>query len=269
MNIDAAYAIARKAIANVLAGRAADGATPLNKTIPFPRDEDMQFKAGIKLAQLIMHLGPIADDATLTQLTAKLLAHMAKDGYLDRGTVYPLADLVKALCENPTLIGSRAGFGTILRNFRATRANELSWAARAPASPRRLLWSQPPFSLTEVTHPRHLREDALTLHHCLADEFDNDLLNRLERPASRSEKLFALKYWQGIEQREIRILTLLQDDIPAVTIEYRVREKIVSRIQGRHPLAVDHHLIAPLREALHHLAEEMPVRAIHGLPTHH
>jgi hypothetical protein len=266
MKIDAAYDIARKAITNVLAGRTADGAAPLGTAIPFPRNEDMQFKAAIKLAQLIIHLGAIADDKALTQLTTKLLAHMAKQGYLDLGAQYPLTDLVKALRENPKLIGSRAGFARILAQQRVALTNILTAPAAAPVTPRRVLWQDPPFALTEVTHPRHLREDGLALRHCTANLYDLDLIAGLERPPTPREKLFALSYWRDIEGGRLRMLTLMEEGEPRLTIEYNTALQRITHIQGRRRLEHDSPLLQPLCRALTHFRRATPVRGISGLP---
>src|SRR5690606_12639443 len=103
---------------------------------------------------------------------------------------------------------------------------------------------------TEMTHPRHLIEDGRTLHHCTANRFDHDFINRLPRRPNKNEAPFALSYWQHIVDGRSRFFSFMRDDVPVLTIEYSVRPANICHIQGLAPLLPSSSLLPPLCRAL-------------------
>lgn len=83
-----------------------------------------------------------------------------------------------------------------------------------------------------MTHPRHLIEDGRKLHHCTANRFDHDFINRLRRRPNKSEAPFTLSYWQHIVDGRSRFFAFMRDGAPVLTIEYAVRPANISHIQG-------------------------------------
>lgn len=260
-------AIAYSAVGNVLSGLTADGAAQFPRAVPFPRSPVMVGLSFEFLAQILAGLEPLESDE-LTLLTAKFLAYVGKSGMTSREFLrWSSADaIIRALQADRSLIRSRAGIATILKHYHKRCANSLSALAAAPITPRRTLWAAPPFSLREATHPHHLRVDGLTLHHCTARLTDWDLLSGLERPPAPREALFALKYWREIEAGVIRILTLMENDTPLVTIEYAIVSRRISHMQALRPISVDDDFFPHLCRALHHFCKTTPVSRINYLP---
>ncbi|WP_072387123.1 hypothetical protein [Hyphomicrobium sp. CS1BSMeth3] len=261
---------AYKAIRNVLAGLDAEGAAPITAKIPFSRHIDRRVIAAQILARLIAQLGHVYRQHHLTWLTVKLLAHLCKHHTEEplRANDLPTAPIAEALIAKPSLIGGRAGFDHILRHFTATRPNILTERAKAPVTPRRVIWRDPPYTLTEVTHPRHLREDGFALRHCTANVYDLALLGAVDRvrPATTSESLFALGYWRAIENGHLRILTLMENDQPRVTIQYSCGSWNITNIQALEPISGRSRLLPPLCRALHAFRGTTRVVDIFDLP---
>jgi len=259
--------LASDAVWNILDGRTADGSAPLGVTVPFKHSTHMKGIATMMLMRLLERIGPLGPE-DLTALTVKFLSHAGKAGYSTRKLLYyPVDQIVDALRAKPELLKSRVGFASLVREQNRVRGHYLSKVASTPISPRRVLWSEPPFSLCEATHPYHLRQDGLTLQHCTASLTDWDLLQSLERPATRREHLFALKYWREIEAGNIRILTLMEDEKPSVTIEYAIAAKRITQMQALNPLLHDDRVLAPLCKALHTFGQTVPIYSINDLPV--
>jgi hypothetical protein len=261
--------LAFQAIRHVLGGRDAYGIDPIHSRVPFPAtDRRNQTRAAILLTDLVSRLGAAYHPRHLTWLTVKLLAHLAKSHIPD--TVIAGDDdvpiIANALKDKPSLIGSNVGFALLVEAHAPTRNCVLTAAANRPVTPRRILWEEPPFSLAEMTHPRHLREDGLALHHCTASLYDRDLLKSLPRPPTPREALFALVYWRKIQSGRFRFLTLMEGDAPRVTLQYSCLSDSITDLQALKPLSIHDRLVPPLCRALHHLRETDTLVAIRGLP---
>jgi len=262
------YSDASTIIDNVMNGRDATGTSKIPTSIPLP--PDMRRDATWLLMKLTRALRSAYDPADLTWLATKLLAHMAKlhaSGTYTNYLEYPVAPIAEALNLERNLIGSKMGFAKLLSRHYANRPTELSALANAPVTPRRVIWTEPPYSLTEVTHPRHLIEDGRTLHHCTANRFDLDFINQLPRRPNNREAPFTLTYWQRIVDGHYRYFTFMRDDVPVFTIEYAVRAANISCIQGLAPLLTTSPLLPPLCRALHYCRTAvMPLIYIGDLP---
>jgi len=260
---------AAKVILRVTSGFDATSARRITTNVPFPSDPHARHQAAITLTHLARALDPQQREEHLSWLTAKLLAYLAKQQVYEKDVPpYHVAIAIAgALNAQPHLLGSRAGISTILKRHADSQPNILTERANKPVLPRRTLWQDGPFTLAEATHPRHVREDGLTLHHCSANQYDYALLDSLSRRATPREALFALSYWRCIELGVIRFLTLLEDGAPRVTIEYHRRTWNISQIRAREPLTCRDPLLHPLSHALHCFRSTTPVIQIHGLPS--
>jgi hypothetical protein len=261
--------MAFQAIQNVLGGRDAFGVDLIYTRVPFPRAERRnQAHAAYFLADLVSHLGAAYHPRHLTWLTIKLLAHLAKsrNGDILIADNCHIAAIANALKKKPRLLGSKVGFTSLVETTRARQRCILTDAASRPVTPRRILWEEPPFSLAEMTHPRHLREDGMALRHCTASQYDRNVLNSLSRRPTPREALFALAYWQQIQSGKARFLTLIEGDAPRVTMHYSCISDSIMNLQALTPLSVHDRLLPPLCRALHHFREGDALVAIRGLP---
>jgi hypothetical protein len=257
------------AIQNVLSGHDAFGTANIQTRIPFPSAlRRNHVRAAIILANIIEQLGAVYHPQHLTWLASKLLAHLAKtrQSYPLVGADYPIGVIANALKERPQLLGSKVGFAALVASGLAKHRCALSEAANKPVTPRRVLWEESPFSLTEMTHPCHLREDGLALRHCTGTRYDHDMLRSLERSPTPREALFALAYWQKIKSGTSRFFTLMEGETPRVTLQYGCMSKNITHLQARSPLTTGDRLLPPLCRALQHLRMTGDLVGVRGLP---
>ncbi|WP_072387122.1 hypothetical protein [Hyphomicrobium sp. CS1BSMeth3] len=258
-----------RAIGNVLEGRNAEGTATINTRVPYPRAQARsKVRAAFILTELVSRLEATYQPHHLTWLTVKFLAHLAKSytHSLALRAEYPTKCIAEALQARPELIGSRIGFATLLDRHYANRPTALTEAAKRPLSPRRVLWRDAAFSLTEMTHPRHLREDGFALHHCTGAHMNPEILAKLERAPTPREAPFALDYWQGIQSGRVRMLTLMENNHPRVTIQYICASHNINQAQALEPLTQDSRLLAPLCRALAHFRAADRLINISALP---
>lgn len=257
------------AIENVLSGREASGNADIQTRIPFPSAVRRNHaRAALILMDLIERLGGVYHPQHLTWLASKLLAHLAKtrQGYPLVGADYPVSVVANALKDKPQLMGSKVGFASLVATGLARHRCALTEAANRPVTPRRILWEDPPFSLTEMTHPRHLREDGIALRHCTGSCYDHAVLSSLERRPTAREALFALAYWQKIKNGTSRFFTLMEDERPRVTLQYGCMSGSITHLQARSPLITSDRLLPPLCRALQHLRSPGDLISVRGLP---
>jgi hypothetical protein len=94
---------AHEAVANVLAGKTADGSGMLPLAIPFTKDPQARAAAAEVVATLSQQLNGALTDEAATSLAAKLLAHFCKTGRQTAEAIraFPAAALADAIREAP------------------------------------------------------------------------------------------------------------------------------------------------------------------------
>lgn len=221
---------AAQAIRNILGGRNAEGTTPFPYAIPFTKNPDSHNHVTHVLALALDFCKENLTPDDITPLAAKLLTQYTRSGRLG-----PLRLLVDAINAEPSILSTPASINAIIRKQiqRRQKAHGEEWlAAVANAPPRRLLLSIPPFSLQEATDPRHLLQDTIALGHCVGHDYEEGILARHGLTIRSPDRLQYLSYWQSIMAGNTRIISLMENGIPRVTIEYRVPTKTLGHIEG-------------------------------------
>jgi hypothetical protein len=196
---------AHEAVANVLAGKPADGSGILPLAIPFTKDPEARAAAADVVASIAEQLkGTLPDDA-VTPLVAKLLSHFCKTGCQTEVAIraFPAATLADAIREAPEIIHAKANIAAILR--RHTRRSQQSAAVlkgklSADVPDRVILWAEGQYRLEEATDPRHLQQDSIALGHCVGTTHSSAALAEKGLEPTDPEAIHYLHYWVKLKR---------------------------------------------------------------------
>ena len=258
--------IAQEAVTAILSGKALDGSLfPLS--IPFTASEETRAVA----AELLEHIIAEHRDLTQTQLTAltaKLLSHLSRAGLQTPDAIhnFPARTLADALRDRPDLITGRAGIAAILRaHERRTQQTAANLRRRPPLAipDRKTLWQDRRFRLAEVTDPRHLYQDSMTLGHCVGTLWTKGVPQPELHP-EHPNALQGLHYWRKIKSGELRILSFMMGVLPVVTME--IKERSITQMIGCPDYQQDPHIFKPLYRAIHAVKEALRLIHIEDLP---
>lgn len=260
-------------MANILAGKTADGNAPLGLAIPFTANEEARLYAAATLDTILEGFRSSLTPEQYTALTAKFLAHLSKTGLQspERISTFPASTLADAIREAPELIASKAGIAAILRGHQRRSSQSAAHLKRNlpdKLPPRVILWERGDYRLEEATDPRHLQQDSAALSHCVGTSHNSSSLKLAGLAETDPEAVHHLHYWQKMKKGETRILTLTRKELPVATIEYDTATRAILQIKGR----LDSHIerkspyLPHLCAALHAVKEGFQLTSIKDLP---
>ncbi len=265
---------AQNAVNAILAGKALDG-SELPIRIPFTADADARLAASVILAHVLEALADSLSINQLTAITAKLLSHLSRSGAQTAETIrrFRINALVDALRDAPDLIAANTGIAGILRDHeRRSRqaAAHLRRRAAADVPDGIALWQNGRWRLEEATDPRHLQLDSQVLKHCVGTLYSRPALRDSGLHARDPEASHCLHYWINIRCGKTRILTLTENGVPHVTLEYDVLRQAIVQMQDAKrdaTLSASARYFQPLCQALGAMREPLNLSSIEGLPT--
>lgn len=228
---------ATAAVRNVLNGKTADGTAPLRQPVPFTKDPHARCAAICKLQMILSHCHRQFQPEDVTPFTVKFLTHLRKTGLQDRDAIiaFQTLPLITAIMANPLLLSSRAGIPAMLRSHQRSQQQARAALLRClqdDVPDRRLVWSSPPYSLEEVTDPRHLQHDSLVLGHCAGTLHLPQALRHHKLAPDHPDAIHYLRYWVRIKNGDSRIFTFIENGVPAYTIETAPSTQTVVVVQG-------------------------------------
>lgn len=281
------------AVENVLAGKTADGSALRSAPLSFTKSPAARAQAAELIDGLTSALpayGFELSPGALDAIISKTLGYLSKSG---RQTAREIAEtlpqvthIAAAIAANPDRLADNTGLAGIVCAYNQQLSQEAARAvAIIPEKPehRPVLWSDDwhAVTVTEASHPDHLKEDSLALLHCAGNDYHKDALRRRGLKPGQPGSEAYLRYWRAIAQKRSRVFTVHVDGAIRFTLEYDPATRDIVQISGRlrkgwasdnhitpptNDVAFDDPLIPQLCHALSGLRATIPLKAIVGLP---
>lgn len=232
------------------------------RNIPFTKDPQAREAATFTFVIIVNFCCKSLTPHDLVPLCAKLLTHFSRSGRQSQKSIlaFRTTALIRAIKHAPHLVArDGTGIPAIIRNHNQHLDRQYAAAARMfprKTPPRAVLWSSGSYTLEETTDPRHLVEDGNALNHCIGTATDIRLFD-----PHNPHNLHNLTYWLKIKRRQARIITLMHDGQPRVTIHYDIAKRNIIELSGR---VLENHAQEPISAA-----ERNALRALPGVvPLH-
>lgn len=283
----------KTAVENVLDGKTADGSARLSATPSFTKNPAARAQASNLIDELtsaLLAYGFELSSSRLDAVIAKTLSYLSKSGRQTprdiAETLTQVTHIAAAIAANPDRLADNTGLAGIVCAYNQQLSQEAARAiAIIPEKPehRPVLWSDDrhAITVTETSHPDHLKEDSLSLLHCAGNDYHKDALRRRGLKPGQPGSEAYLRYWRAIAQKRSRVFTVHVDGAIRFTLEYDPATRDIVQISGRlrkgwasdnhltpptNDVAFDDPLIPQLCRALSGIRGSVPLKAIIGLP---